>query len=215
MMTACGNLLDEPEDNPKFNPIKKQFIKDAKSFGLNVNLDNIRISFGDVNKEMKYARLVTVSKVPENTAAYCQVLKSDKKVLAPFAKIALGNKYNSKSIIISKKFENASLDFLETIVYHELGHCALGYDHRSDSIMDNNNIIEYMGHSRFFYLKEFFTATPLENSYSYYLIDKSDPSYVPLHSVNYSAFNQTMSQTLYYSPVKNEYYILDTSIQNN
>lgn len=207
-MSACGNLLDSIDDDPKFIPIRKQFVKDAKFFGINVNLDNVRISFGDTDKDMKYAGFITISKGDRSHPdGYCQILKSNQSAIEPFQKMALGKKYNTKVIVISDKYKNASLDFLETLVYHELGHCVLDYNHRENSIMSSG--VATMSYYRYFYLKEFFARIPFENDHELKIVDVVKNNLIPIYKTDYSGFDQRIFQELYFDPETNIYYSVD------
>lgn len=212
-MTACGNLLDTIQDDARFDPIKKQFVKDAKLFGKNPDISNLRIAFGDTDKDLKYAGFITVSKGDgSHPDGYCQILKSDGGSMSPIQKIAYGNKYNMKVIVISQKFKNASLEFLETLVYHELGHCVLGYGHRPDSVMGSE--VAFMGASRYFWLKELFTRQPIDYNLVIRKIDLAVHDLEPVYKVDYAGFNENISQQLFFDKAAQQYYTIDNLVQN-
>lgn len=193
MISGCGALLDEPADDPRFHPIRDQFVEDAKFFGVDAHTSNIKISFGDVNKRIKYAGFINATSNPDNADAYCQIFKpkSGNDLAKGVLKAALGKKYNLKVIIVSDKHRNESLDFLETVVYHELGHCALNYDHREeDSIMSLGDVMR-TGSMRYFYLRELFNRTPLEDIPIGIQSDIKETSELIFES-SYEAFGQVM-----------------------
>ncbi len=211
-MSACGNLLDSIEDDSRFTPIKRQFEKDALFFGIKVNAENVKISFGDTDKDMKYAGFITVSKGDRsNPDGYCQILQSSNDIASTFQKMALGKKYNTKVIVVSDKYQNSSLDFLETLVYHELGHCLLNYAHRKESVMDSD--VSYMGAYRYFWLREFFTRQSFPENIFVELkkVDMVKNNLIPIFKTDYSAFGQKIYQELYFDPEASLYYSIDNS----
>jgi hypothetical protein len=210
LISSCGALLDSVHDDPKFHSIRDQFVKDAKLFGINVDTKNIRIAFGDIHKKIKYAGFISVGRDPGDALAYCLILqKSNNDLVKPLTKIALGDRYKLKIILVSQDLKDQPADYLESIVYHELGHCALNQDHNNrDSIMNPYGIY-HMDMYRYFYLKDLFTQRPVEQP-DLLSFTRLEDSLELIYKVDYQAFNQRIFHQLFYDHNLKEYIFSNT-----
>ena len=131
-LMSCGLGLNIPKHNSDFDPIVKQFKKDLAFFGLEADPSNITIAFGDTEKDIQIAGLIPVSKGTSADGICVTLAKTSNDLAKPLARLATGEHYGKKIIIIDEKNREQPLSFLESLVYHELGHCALDYDHKND-----------------------------------------------------------------------------------
>lgn len=206
---GCGALLEPIHDDPRFTSVKEQFVKDAKKFGINADISNIKISFGDVYKSIKYAGFIPISKAPDDAEAYCLVFQqSNNDLIKPISKLALGNKYKLKVIIVSDSLKNESAEYLESIVYHELGHCSLNLKHLENEVIMNSCGVYRLDEFRYFYLKELFTRSPSGNNTIYHTNNSdilSDHDLRLIYQVDYIAFGNRIFQQLFFNQATEEY----------
>lgn len=144
LLTNCGALFEVPEHDDRFNPILKQFEKDAEFFGVKGSTKRVTVLFGDPSDDyFSYFGLIKLTRdgSMDDRDGVCTVLgkSHDEVQSAPLKQMAglflYGHHYGDKFIFIHDKFKKADIAELETLVYHELGHCVLGRDHNEYGIM--------------------------------------------------------------------------------
>lgn len=212
ILSSCL-LKNEPKHDPRFNSIRQQFSDDAKFFGVEVNPFDVKIAFGDVNERVKFAGFVPlVGKSRSDAEGVCGIISNTNNDIAkPFAKLVAGSNFKQKYIVIKQVLEGESLGFLESLVYHELGHCALDLSHNDDEMIMNTSGVYEFSNFRFFYLKELFTNEQTVTNSISTLSDETEvlDRFEIVYQANYSAFNEDIDHTLYYDPDTEKYYSLD------
>lgn len=204
LLSSCGALIDPPKHDRRFNPIMRQFQKEAAFFGVDVNPFDVAISFGDTKKGPELMGLIRLH--PDNSKsseeAYCSKLLTSKITpINALAKITWGKKLHGKKyIIISNELKGESLEYLESLVYHELGHCALDREHEEQNpVMSTHGIYEF-GSSRYFILKSFFQRMPYSEPETIIVQSRdiqNEDDYELIYETEYEAFNQVISNRLY------------------
>ncbi|MDO9181475.1 MAG: hypothetical protein Q7U04_03660 [Bacteriovorax sp.] len=159
-LSGCGAIFDSVQDDARFHPIRDQFVKDAIAFGVNVDISKVKISFGDVVQKNKFAGIVKVSKKYDSADAYClDVQEMHNDILKPLLKITQPPVYRYKVIVVSDDLKNKDAEYLESLVYHELGHCVLGRPHIENEEIMNSTGIKSMAGFRFLFARTIHTPT--------------------------------------------------------
>lgn len=203
---GCGKLLESADNDPRFEPIKRQFEKDAAAFGLTINTNSIYIAFGDTRKPLKYAGLIPVTNDPGPSYGYCLVLgKTSNDLKKVLAKIALGNKNLEKRIIISDELKSFPIEDIEATVYHELGHCALGLGHNDKELIMNPKFNGNLNDFRYFMLEELFLR---KRKMPRALTKISGPTnnMELLYEADYVFLSNHIYYQLYYDPIIDRYF---------
>lgn len=212
LLASCL-LKNEPEHDPRFDPIRQQFHEDAKFFGVDINPFNVKIAFGDVEDRVKFAGFIPlVGKAEGNVDGACGTIADTNNDLAkPFAKMVAGDNFKQKYVVINEELEGRSIEFLESLVYHELGHCVLDKSHNdNEAIMNTSGIYEF-SNFRYFYIRELFTGESKTINSISMLSDETQvlPRYEVVYESKYSAFSEDINHTLYYDPSTEKYLSLD------
>jgi hypothetical protein len=204
-LTGCGAIFDSVKDDARFHPIRDQFVEDAKAFGVNVDITKVRISFGNIEQKHKFAGIVKVMSKYDTAEAYCLDVQQERNdILKPLIEITQPPVYRYKVIVVSDNLKNKNAEYLESVVYHELGHCVLELPHiESEKIMSSSGI-ESLGALRYFYLKEFFTHQPLEMN-TILGMNKIGSNLEPFYQVDYMVFNQRIFYQLFYDSQINQF----------
>ena len=212
ILTSCL-LKNEPEHDPRFNTIRQQFSKDAKTFGVDINPFDVKIAFGDVNERVKFAGVVPlVGKSRSDAEGICGTISNTNNDIAkPIAKLVAGSNFKQKYIVIKQELEGSSLGYLESLVYHELGHCVLDLSHDDSTAIMNTSGIYELSNFRFFYLKELFTKEQDSVDSIIRLNDETDllDGLEIIYKAQYSAFEEDINHTLYFDSDSETYYSLD------
>lgn len=207
--SGCGAILGYPRNDIRFLPIKRQFIADAGHFGVQTNGKEVSIAFGDVTSGPKILGLLAVHGRKDNDDAYCGSYTNKKtRYLNGLGKVVFGKKFVKRFIIINEDFKDAPLGALESLVYHELGHCLLDREHdNNDPIMGS---FEYDGTSefRYFQLREFFTKNYNNSPNQIQVLRSLPPSHSTslVYQVSYSAFGETIEHKLYQNTDTGEFF---------
>lgn len=209
---SCGIVTDRPNHDPQFNPVLEQFRKDAKYFDVNVPTRKVSIQFGDVTKPPRFLGLIKlVGGNKNNVDGYCGTIAKGRNGIGNFlGKLASGPLHETKFIIINERLRDAPPRFLETLVYHELGHCMLGYGHDdSRSVMDIHSGITEFGKDRLFQLEAFFRKKVYTSKAMVILRSQPDENIEKVYEVDYEAFGERIKNRTFYDPVKGRYMILE------
>lgn len=201
LLAGCG---DRVKDDPRFHPIRDQFVKDAKKFGVNVDVSRVRIAFEDLDKPTKILGFKIKKKSDFASAdGTCLYLERDvhNDLKKTFYKVATPNSYHLMIIQINPTLSSRPAEFLESLVYHELGHCVLNLPHNNnEAIMSTNGIYSLNGF-RYFDLKELFERQ-LRNIDSIQKMtkdNKNDPNFKLVYQTDYIVFDQRIFYELYYN----------------
>lgn len=209
---SCGNFIDLPQHDSRFNPIAKEFRKDMELFGASgaVAPEDVVISFGDPNKDRKLVGLIPVFGDVTNAAGVCLKLENENEIAKLLGPIFVGEKYAKRFIVIDDDFADRP-DELEQIVYHELGHCVLDKEHENDGIMDDNNDLSDMYWYRYFLVRHLMKKTAIGNPNIFYLSpEQVDPSlYTHVYSSEYEFLSVPYRYVLYKDNFSEDYYIID------
>jgi predicted Zn-dependent protease len=215
ILSGCGVLVDPADSDPRFEPIKKQFEKDAAAFGIAVDTSSISIAFGDTQKSLKYAGIIPITKNEGPAYGYCLVLgKTNNDLEKPLVKLALGKKHLEKRIVISDELRSFPVEDIEATVYHELGHCALGLSHSNTELIMNPLFNGNLKDFRYFLLEELFkrkrnmprTLTKISNApYTMDLIYEAD----------YVLFEKHIFYQLYYDSLIERYFFRNEIYNDN
>lgn len=205
LLTSCGLGLDLPKHDSRFDPIVKQFSKDLKHFGVEGDPSNIIISFGNPKDGIDIAGFIPISKGTDADGLCITLAKTSNDLVKPFARIATGNHYRKKIIIIDDIHEDKDLSFLEPLVYHELGHCALNLPHNNDQEIMSEYGVQSMTQNRYFLVRELLTNEPYRMP-PLRVQQNTEPKDLIYH-VNYKAFGQMIDHKLFYSERSQEYYV--------
>jgi hypothetical protein len=208
ILSSCGLGMKKPKHDNRFNPILKQFSKDAAHFGVDVDAMKIQVAFDSVKKRSRVFGFIKVpgSPIDKFTHAFCARWDSSNDVLKPIMKLGTGHYYGTRYIIIDEKLRGASLDYLESVVYHELGHCVLNRGHEPEGIMTAEGVSEF-GAFRYFHLEHFFTGR--KSSVNALTIEnEADEESELVYESSYEAFGQVIDYALFWDPSKGHYYTI-------
>lgn len=215
ILSGCGVLVDPADSDPRFEPIKKQFEKDAAAFGVAVDTSTISIAFGDTQKRLKYAGIIPITKNDGPAYGYCLVLgKTNNDLERPLVKLALGKKHLEKRIVISDELKNFPVEDIEATVYHELGHCALGLSHSSTELLMNPSFNGNMKDFRYFMLEELFKRKR-NMPRTLTKISAATFSMELLYEADYVLFDKHIYYQLYYDSLINRYYVRNEIYKDN
>jgi hypothetical protein len=207
--SSCGLGLKKPRHDARFNPIKEQFVKDASYFGVDAKSVPIKIAFDNVKKRSRLFGFLKLNrKFPDTAEAFCAIWESKNKVLKPMMKGATGHYYGERYIIIDDRFREASLAYLESLVYHELGHCILRKEHEGTGIMSAENSPAVLGNRRYFYLKHFFQGHESEPDALRILREPSQDSEL-VYEASYNAFGESISHQLFWNEARDQFFVID------
>lgn len=203
---SCGKLVDQAQNDVRFDSIKNQFEKDAALFGIRVETDDISIAFGDTRKKIKYAGVIPLTDDPGPAYGYCLVLgKTNNDIGKPLSKLALGNRHRSKRIVISDELKDFSVKDLEATVYHELGHCALGLGHAESEQLMSTSFNGNMDNKRYFMLQEMFTHKKDVPDKLIRTIDQK-ADFELVYETDYEVFGEHIFYQLFFQPTTGLYY---------
>lgn len=201
--------LKKPRHDARFNPIKKQFLKDAAYFGVDANSVPIKIAFDSVKKRSRLFGFLKLNrKFPDTAEAFCAIWESKNKVLKPLMKGATGHYYGERYVVVDERLRGASLAYLEALIYHELGHCILKREHEEGGIMSAENSPMVLGNRRYFYLKNFFQGSSEEPNALRILQEASRDSEL-VYEAHYSAFGESISHQLYWNESRNQFSVVE------
>lgn len=215
ILSGCGVLVDPADSDPRFEPIKRQFEKDAAAFGITVDTSPIKIAFGDTQKRLKYAGIIPITNNDGPAYGYCLVLgKTNNDLKKPLAKLLLGSKNLEKRIVISDELKNFPVEDIEATVYHELGHCALGLGHSNSELLMNPEFNGTMKDFRYFMLEELFLR---KRSMPKTLtkISRATASMELLYEADYELFSKHIYYQLYYDSMINRFYFRNEFYKEN
>ncbi|EQC47728.1 hypothetical protein [Bacteriovorax sp. Seq25_V] len=169
----------------------------------------MKIAFHDPTDTLKVFNLFPIHsnvKNPATVVAVCVIIgESSNDLVKVGAKIITGKNYGNKYIFVDPDYEFKSLEEVELILYHELGHCLLDKEHDDTFVMQTSKYQSSFGDFRYFHLKEFFTATT-DNVNSLSLKNRIQETDELVFYTNYFAFDSEVDYQLYYSPTEDEYF---------
>ncbi|MCO4755857.1 MAG: hypothetical protein KC478_15355 [Bacteriovoracaceae bacterium] len=205
---GCGMGIDLPKHDSRFNPIISQFEKDMEFFGIRGSAENVIVSFGDLDETIDAFNLIPLTRSPEvkvDGACYT-VGRSQSKMLDPISKLFTGDKFGKRVVIIDTIHEDAGLEFLESLLYHELGHCSLNYEHDDnvDSVMHEYGI-HSLNVSRFVTLRNFFKKVSLDEPVTISPQINDETQLSTIYEVDYEAFGERSFYRFLYDPQSREY----------
>lgn len=203
---SCGALVDPAIEDPRFESIKRQFEKDAEYFGYRVDTRHISIAFGDTRKKIKYAGFISIMNDPGPSYGYCLVLgKTNNDLKKPISKLALGDRHNSRRIIISNELKKFPIEDIEATVYHELGHCALNLGHNENEILMSTTFNGNMRDFRYFLLEELFRRKS-KMPKTLTRISSVGEGMELMYEADYEFMGKRIFYELYYDELTNRYY---------
>lgn len=126
-------------------------------------------------------------------------------ILKPTLKLAYPKTSRLKVIVVRDDLQNQTAEYLESLVYHELGHCVLGRPHDENERIMSSSGVEALTGFRYFYLKELFTHHPVVLNILFG-VTKIDNSLELVYQVDYVAFNQRIFHQLFYNHQLNQYF---------
>lgn len=216
LLSGCGIGLGLPDHDSRFDPIVEQFAKDMDLFDAEGDPFEVTIAFGDPeyqprvlgiefpiyknNGDRKDGICLTVGKVKQTS-------------VKALTKLIAGKHYGRRVVIINSDLKNASLEYLEALVYHELGHCVFNLNHTSHtSIMGDreNGVYSLNNPFRYFYISELMGAK--EVAPDEILVSRSGSSADSMEfvfEVDYEAFGERISHRLYYDHKRKRYFAIE------
>jgi len=213
-LAGCGIGLDLPKHDSRFDSILNQFEKDADFFGKNVDTSKIRVAFGNTEAEYEVVGLIKVTKNLGAAEGICLVVPSDSnEFVKTYYRSMYGKHAGERIIVVDNSFQLKSVEEIEILVYHELGHCALNLAHKEDQlIMSSIDTGAVMGSYRYFYLREMF----LNNKNYPHSIDSlkskdlaNNDQIELVYQVDYYSFGKRLRNELYFDRNLEKFLFLD------
>jgi hypothetical protein len=207
-LVGCGEQI---KHDARFNPIVAQFAKDAKTFGVDVDTSKVRISFDDIHAPTKILGFkIKIKSETDSAEAYCSYLKRDvhNEFGKAFSKTFNFKTYDYMVIKLDNGMRNKSVEYIESTVYHELGHCVLNLEHDDNEWIMNPGGVESLEAFRYFYVEELFLHQPMEIQ----AISKSDKNLDTselVYQSDYAVFGKRMFYQLFYNHKNGEYFYND------
>ena len=204
-----------PEHDLRFEPILRQFELDAAHFGIDIKTRDVIVTFGDVQRRPSYLGYVPIiGHVSSDAKGICYVMANSKNndFLRGLGDMAIGENSNRKVIVLDEEYKSASLAAIEAVLYHELGHCTLEYEHVEIplALMNPTNFIYELGQNpnRYDYLRNFFLKEKSIN-YTPFSFSETEQEAEKIYEVTYEAFGQKISQKIYMKESQNMLYFAD------
>lgn len=215
LLSGCGIGLGLPAHDSRFDPIVEQFARDMELFGAKGNPFEVTIAFGDPDYQPRYLgiKFPVFNYKGVKKDGICLTVGDVKQTAAkPLAKLVTGQHYDRRVVIINSDLKNASLDYLEALVYHELGHCVFNLMHaKHTAIMGTREFGVYSLNSpfRYFYIAELMGAKEAAPEEMLLLRSgEGTDSMEFVYEVDYEAFGERISHRLYFDHKKKRYFAL-------
>lgn len=209
ILAGCGVGLEIPEHDSRFDPVIEQFAKDMEFFGVDGDPFSVNVAFGETKYQPRFFGIKVPLYKEKDADGICVTIgKGMDAKLAPLAALATGKFYKKKFVLIDPRLAKASLSYLESVVYHELGHCVLGLGHDKDSSIMNPEGATEMLQFRYFSVGELM-GHRLASPSALFEIEEVTDGLELVYKVDYQAFGKSVSHRLFFDHNSGKYVFID------